>query len=219
VGATLAQVAEERLPRVARDHVQMDRETWDERYRGKELIWTAQPNRFMAAEIAGLPPGRALDLGAGEGRNAVWLAEQGWEVTAVDFSEVGLAKGAELAARRGVSVNWVAADLRDYRPPSRAFDLVVVIYIHLPVSERRQMLAAASAAVAPGGELLVLGHDATNIEHGYGGPQIPEILFTPDDVAGELPGLEIRRSERVKREVETEDGVREAIDAYVRALR
>src|SRR4051812_27791396 len=101
----------------------MDREAWDKRYEGKDLIWTAHPNRFMAAEIAGLPPGRALDLGAGEGRNAVWLAEQGWEATAVDFSEVGLAKGAELAARRGVSVTWVAADLRDYQPPPHAFDL------------------------------------------------------------------------------------------------
>jgi SAM-dependent methyltransferase len=204
---------------VTRDHAQIDREAWDKRYEGKELIWTAQPNRFMAAETAALPPGRALDLGAGEGRNAVWLAEHGWDVTAVDFSEVGLSKGAELAARRGVRVNWVAADLRDYRPPPRAFDLVVVIYIHLPASERREMLAAASASVTPSGELLVLGHDVTNIAHGYGGPQIPEILFTPDEVAAELPGLEINVSERVKRQVETEDGVREAIDAYVRARR
>jgi 2-polyprenyl-3-methyl-5-hydroxy-6-metoxy-1,4-benzoquinol methylase len=197
----------------------MDREAWNRRYEGEDLIWTAQPNRFMAGEVAGLSPGRALDLGAGEGRNAVWLAEQGWDTTAVDFSEVGLAKGEELAARRGVRVKWVQADLRDYEPPAGAFDLVVVVYIHLPADERRGMLAAAASAVAPGGALLVLGHDSSNIEHGYGGPQDPTILFTAEEVAEELDGLEIERAEPVIRRVETPEGEVEAIDAFVRARR
>ena len=82
----------------------MDEAGWDERYAAAELIWTAEPNRFVVAELTGLPPGRALDLGAGEGRNAIWLAEQGWDVTAVDFSAVGLDKGRAVAARRGVRI-------------------------------------------------------------------------------------------------------------------
>jgi SAM-dependent methyltransferase len=197
----------------------MDRESWNRRYEGKELFWTAEPNRFLAAQAAGLTPGRALDVGAGEGRNAVWLAEQGWEVTAVDFAEVGLAKGEELAARRGVRVEWVQADLRDYEPPAGVFDLVVVVYIHLPAEQRRAMHAAAASALAPGGVLLVLGHDSSNIEHGYGGPQDPTILFTAEEVAADLPGLEIERAEPVIRRVETPEGEVEAIDAFVRARR
>ena len=196
----------------------MDREAWNRRYEGSELIWTAQPNRFLAAEVAGLSPGRALDLGSGEGRNAVWLAENGWEVTAVDFSEVGLAKAAKLADERGVFVSWVLADLRDHLPPAGAFDLTVVLYVHLPAAERRRMLAAAAASVAPGGALLVVGHDTSNIEEGYGGPQDPAILFTPEDVAGELPELEIERAERVRRSATSPEGEEmEAIDALVRA--
>jgi SAM-dependent methyltransferase len=202
-----------------RDHARMDRDSWNARYEGKELVWTAQPNRLVAAQVAGLPPGRALDLGAGEGRNAVWLAEQGWEVTAVDFSEVGLAKGADLADRRGVGLEWVVADLREFKPPAAAFDLVMLIYIHLQAADRGAMHAAAASAVAPGGALLVLGHDLSNIEHGYGGPQDPSILFAPDEVAQELPGLEIQRAERVMRSVDTDDGEVEAIDAFVRAVR
>jgi SAM-dependent methyltransferase len=91
----------------------VDREDWNRRYAGAEFMWTADPNRFLAAEVAELPPGRALDLACGEGRNAVWLAEHGWEVTGVDFSEAGLGKGAKLAEERQVSVDWMLADLLD----------------------------------------------------------------------------------------------------------
>lgn len=195
----------------------MDRESWNRRYEGRELIWTAEPNRFLAAEAADLSPGRALDLGSGEGRNAVWLAEQGWEVTAVDFSDVGLAKGEKLAEERGVQVTWVLADLREHLPPADAFDLTAALYVHLPATERRRVLARAATSVAPGSALIVVGHDTSNIEEGYGGPQDPTILFTPEDVAGELPGLEIERADRVRRKVSTPEGEVEAIDALVRA--
>ena len=146
----------------------MDREGWNRRYEARELIWSATANRFLVEEAAGLVPGRALDLGAGEGRNAVWLAEQGWEVTAVDFSEVGLAKGGRLAGERGVRARWVAADLREYDPEADAFELVALLYLHLPADDRRHVLAAASAAVAPGGVLLVIGHHTSNIAEGCG---------------------------------------------------
>ena len=92
----------------------MDCRSWDARYETVGLVWTAEPNRLLVAEVTGLPAGRALDLGAGEGRNAVWLAEQGWQVTAVDYSRVGIDKGRALAAQRGVEVDWVVADVLEW---------------------------------------------------------------------------------------------------------
>jgi SAM-dependent methyltransferase len=200
----------------------MDREAWNQRYADTELVWSAEANRFLVQEVADLPPGRALDLGAGEGRNAIWLAERGWRVTAVDFSGVGLQKARRLAEGRGVEVNWIEADLRSYSPARGAFDLVVLVYIHLPGEERRALVRRAADAVAAGGALLVLGHDRSNIEEGYGGPQDPTILFSPDDISDDLAGIEelrVVRADRVMRPVMTDDGERNAIDALVRAER
>ena len=115
----------------------MDRNAWDERYAGDELVWSAQPNRFLVAEVETLPPGRALDLACGEGRNAVWLAERGWDVTGVDFSNVGLDKARRLAEARGVSAQWEVADVTEYTPAPESFDLVIVMYLHLPEASRR----------------------------------------------------------------------------------
>ena len=209
----------ERGPAVPPSCNPMDSEAWNRRYEGRELIWTAEANRFLAAEAGGLPPGRALDLGAGEGRNAVWLAERGWDVTAVDFSAVGLEKGERLARERGAHVSWVVADLREHVPPAGAFDLVVLLYLHLPARDRAGLLARAADSVAPAGLMLVVGHDSSNIADGHGGPQDPAILFTPEEVAAELPRLEVERAERVRRAVETPEGRVEAIDALVRARR
>ena len=198
----------------------MERDEWDQRYEGSEMLWTAEANRFLVAEVEGMPVGRALDVGAGEGRNAVWLAEQGWEVTAVDFSEVGLAKGRQLAEARGVEVDWVAADLRTYRPAEASFDLVIVLYLHLPPAQRRRVHATVARALAPAGTLLVVGHDSTNIARGYGGPQDPDILFSPEDVVADLSevaGVSVARAHRVTRPVSTDGGERMAIDALVRA--
>ena len=161
------------------------REDWDARYAQKELLWTAQPNRLFAAEVAGIEPGRALDVACGEGRNAVWLAEQGWRVTGVDFSEVALGKAAELARARGVEVEWVAADVLAHEPPPGAFDLVAVLYLQLPHDELARALRRAARAVAPGGALIVLGHDTRNLTDGYGGPRDASVLFTPADVVAE----------------------------------
>ncbi len=199
----------------------MKSEDWDRRYSGSELIWTAQPNRFLVAETTGLTPGRALDLACGEGRNAVWLAEQGWSVTGVDFSGVALAKAAQLAAARGVAVEWVEADLLGYEPEPAAYDLVVVLYLQIPAAGRSTVLRNAAAAVAPGGELLVVAHDSSNLEHGYGGPRDAAVLYGSDDVAGDLEptDLEPERAEVVRRPVETSAGERIALDLLVRARR
>ena len=197
----------------------MEREDWDRRYEGSEPLWPATPNRFLVSEVDGLGPGAALDVGCGEGRNAVWLAERGWQVTGVDFSPVALDKARRLAEARGTSVEWVQADLRSYQPVEGVYDLVVVLYLHLPAAERRRVHAGLARALRGGGVLLVVGHDLTNLTEGYGGPQDASVLFTPDDVASELGQLRVERAERVERPVSTDDGERRAIDALVRAVR
>ena len=199
----------------------MDSASWDRRYEGRELVWTAEPNRFLVAETETIAPGRAIDLACGEGRNAIWLAERGWQAVGADFSEVGLRKARELANRRGVNVEWVAADLLDYRPDPRAFDLVLAFYLQVPAAERRPILHAAAEAVAPGGTFLLVAHDSSNLQHGHGGPQDPAVLYTADDVVDDLAdaGLNVERAERVERPVQTPDGERIALDALVRAHR
>jgi len=198
----------------------VDQHEWDELYASTELVWTAEANRFVAGELADLPPGRALDLGTGEGRNAIWLAERGWQVTAVDFSAAGLAKAARLAGSRGVTgVRWVEADLRKYQPGPAAYDLVLVAYVHLLPDEFAALLRMAASALAPGGTLLVVGHDADNIAHGHGGPPDPRVLYRARDVVAALPGLAIDRAGQARRPVPTGDGERVAIDTVVRAQR
>ncbi|GAA2502618.1 hypothetical protein GCM10010406_43930 [Streptomyces thermolineatus] len=206
--------------------VDVDSREWDERYASRELVWGAEPNRWVVREAEDLEPGRALDLAAGEGRNTLWLADRGWRVTAVDFSRTALDRGRRLAAglpaEAAGRIDWVHADVCDHEPEDRAFDLVAVVYLHLPADRRRAVLRRAAGAVAPGGALLVVGHDTTNLTEGVGGPQDPDVLFTPDDVLADLAdsGLEAVRAERVHRPVETADGgTARAVDALVRLRR
>jgi SAM-dependent methyltransferase len=192
---------------------------WDRRYAGAEMVWTAEPNRFVVDELQDLAPGRALDIAAGEGRNAVWLAARGWQVTAVDFSAAGLDKGRHLAQARGVAVDWVHADVRDYQPEAGSFQLVLVAYLQLREAELDGVLRQAMTALAPGGVVLVVGHDVTNLREGTGGPPDPAVLYTPESITRSLRGLTVLRAERVRRPVATADGRREAVDTLVRAIR
>jgi SAM-dependent methyltransferase len=194
---------------------------WDRRYAGSGLLWTAKPNRFLVAEASELPAGRALDLATGEGRNALWLAEQGWQVVGVDFSRVGLEKAQQLAVDRGIEVEWLQTDLLDYRPEPRAFDLVLVFYLQVPQEDRQPILSAAATAVARGGTLLLVAHDKRNLEQGHGGPKDVSVLYTPQDVVRDLEGrgLQIERAAVVERPVDTPEGQRIALDALVRARR
>lgn len=199
----------------------MNRDDWNRRYAGEELVWTAQANRFLVAEASGLTPGRALDVACGEGRNAVWLAERGWRITGVDFSDVAIEKARGLATARGVEGEWIAADLLDYRPEPLAFELVLVFYLQLPADLRRPILRAAAGAVAPGGTFLLVAHDSDNLADGYGGPQDPRVLYTAADVVADLDGsgLQVERADRVERTVETAEGERIALDALARLAR
>jgi len=197
----------------------MTAETWDERYRDSDLVWSSGPNQFVEAELADLPPGRALDLGAGEGRNAIWLARRGWQVTAVDFSQAGLDKGRTLAG--DLPVAWVCADATTWSGDG-SYDVCVLAYLQLAGEERRAAVRHAFASVRVGGTLLLVAHDATNLTEGVGGPQDPEVLMTAEEVLGDLDGerFDVERAERVVREVPQPDGsTRTAYDALVRVVR
>ena len=200
-----------------------DATSWDERYRGAEFVWRTEPNRFLPGAVEGLAPGRTLDLACGEGRNAVWLATQGWEATGVDFSQVGLDKAARLATSNDVDVRWIRADATSWQP-DELYNLVVVFYLQVPEAERRAAFTVAARALAPGGTLLIVGHDLDNLTGGIGGPQNPAVLYTPDDVRDDLTAagvadLVVDRAERVERPVDTDSGARVAIDCLVRAHR
>ncbi|HEX6310142.1 MAG TPA: class I SAM-dependent methyltransferase [Acidimicrobiia bacterium] len=197
----------------------VDAEAWDARYAATDLLWSAEPNRFVVAEVEGLAPGRAVDLAAGEARNAIWLAERGWAVTAIDYSAVALERAARLAEARGVSVELVQADVTTYALEARAYDLVLVAYLQTAERPRAMWLHRAVEAVAPGGTLLVIGHDRSNLDGGYGGPQDPAVLATPDEIAAAMDGLDVVKAELVHRVVETAEGDRVAIDHVVRARR
>jgi ubiquinone/menaquinone biosynthesis C-methylase UbiE len=196
----------------------MDAEAWDERYAATELIWSAGPNQFVEAECADLTPGRALDLAAGEGRNALWLARNGWTVTAVDFSRVALEKGREVAG--DVDVEWVVGDALAWSRDA-AYDLAIVAYLQLVADERGEAVRNAFTSLAPGGTLLVIAHDSSNLTEGHGGPQDAAVLYTAEDVLADLDGasFDVVRATRVERRVETEDGPATALDSLVRLVR
>ena len=198
----------------------MDARDWDQRWLDKRLHAHGEASPVVLAALEGLAPGRALDLGCGSGRHAVWLAERGWQVTGVDFSSEALRQARERAAELAVDVDWIEADLVNYAPSEVAFELVLLAYLHVPAHERRAILAKAEAAITRGGTLLLVGHDLTNIGTGAPGPTSPSVLYTPADIVPELPRLVVARAEQVRRSVELEDGsTAEAVDALVLATR
>jgi SAM-dependent methyltransferase len=198
----------------------MDRNAWNQRYRAVDLVWGAEPNRFVA-EVLGArePAGRALDLACGEGRNAIWLAQRGWSVTAVDYSAVAIGRARELAEAEGVAVEWICDDITAWVPEPGAFALVLVSYLQVRRPDRERVLARAAAALAGGGELFMIGHALRNLAEGVGGPRDPAVLWDPGELAAEVgaAGLRVERCDEVLRPVETEDGPRRAIDVLVEA--
>jgi len=174
----------------------MDSDGWDERYAATELVWSSTPNQFVERELRDLPPGRALDLACGEGRNALWLAGRGWQVTAVDFSQVGLDKGRAVDP----TIEWVRADVTTWTPAA-SYDLAVVAYLQLPATERAAAARCAFDALAEGGTFLWVAHDSSNLTEGTGGPQDPAVLMTAEDVLGDLTGrgFTVEYADRVPR--------------------
>lgn len=205
----------------------MDAAAWDARYDTAELIWKGEPNQFLPPEVADLPKGTALDLACGEGRNAVWLASQGWTVTGVDFSPVGVAKAEKLATENSVTGTWIVGDATTWQPPAEGYDLVLVFYLQLPAAERRAAMRTAVRSLASGGTFLLVAHDLLNLSEGHGGPQDPAVLMTAEDVIDDLAAAELefgvelvtQKSGRVDRVVATPEGERTAIDTLVRVHR
>ncbi len=172
-------------------------ELWDERHAAREPIESIEADPTLTGLAAPMVPGRALDLAAGDGRNAIWLASRGWSVAAVDFSRVALQRAAASADKAGVTVDWIHADLLEWRPEPRSADLVLLMFLHLPVAERRAVLAAAAQAVAPGGRLLLVGHDRSNAGREVPGPKDPDLLYATDEVAADLAPLVVDEARRV----------------------
>ncbi len=174
---------------------------WDERHSHGDFEGEGpSPNLVLGASA--LPRGRALELACGSGTNAVWMASQGFDVTAVDWSAVGLENGRKKAEAAGVTVEWLQRDLFAWTPPERSYDLVAIVYLHLPTEERLPVYDAAAAAVAPGGRMLVVAHHPQNAAEGLGGPPADRML-TPEQITQGLlagdPTLEVERDEVVRR--------------------
>jgi len=200
------------------------RNKWNQRYSAREPIWSRGPNLNLVAEIEDLRPGRVLDLGTGEGRHAIWLASKNWQVTAVDFAERGLARGREAAAALDLDIDWICADVNRFKIPADAYDLVIILYLHIPAPELSALIHRAVASLSLNGHFLYIGHDLSNIEKGQGGPQDPAVLCHPEDIVTELPGFNILTAQVRQREIEDEPGHGKAIsgialDAVVHGIK
>jgi SAM-dependent methyltransferase len=197
---------------------------WEDRYTEHEQIWSGEPNPVLVDVSDGLQPGRALDLGCGEGGDAVWLAENGWEVTGVDISSTALAHAAALADERGVGsrVTWVAENLEEFEPAGD-YDLVFSFYLHTPVDfPRAEVLRRAAATLTEGAHLLVVGHEGlppwAEAHHGHQ----HQFLTAEQEIAAlNLPPEQWRTvlAEARPRELKGPEGQRAVIDDVVVLLR
>jgi len=186
---------------------------WDQRF--ADHGWSAVPDESLVELSVDLAPGTALDLGAGTGRNALWLARTGWDVTAVDASQVGLTMALEQARREGIPLRTLRADLLDFVPDVGGFDLVVVANIHLAPNERDAFFARCADAVAPGGYLYVTGHHVDAF--GLAGPPMRERLFDEDYFGTRFPGFTLEILER--RETRADSGDTDDVSVLVWARR
>ncbi len=200
----------------------MDASDWDARYAATDLVWSATPNQWVAELLGPLTPGRAVDIAAGEGRNAIWLAEQGWTVLATDFSAVAVERIRELAASRlGAAHGRLTAEVADATRPvpgeQAAYDVVLFSYLQLPAEAWTQALHRGIEAAAAGGRVLVIAHAESNLDGGWGGPQDPRVLHDPDDVVAQAAGtpVTVESAQLRTRVVETADGPRDALDTVV----
>ena len=185
---------------------------WDKRYQSVDRVWSIGPNLYVKDRLRGNSPGRGVDLAAGEGRNSVWLAEQGWSMTAIDFSEVAVAKG----IGQDSGIEFVVADVLDWEPTGE-FDLVLIAYLQVRENEFEKVVRRSVEWLSPGGEIFLVGHHTSNIERGWGGPRYIEVLWDVERIVDWIDGLTVVEAGVVRRPVETDDGPRFARDALVRA--
>jgi SAM-dependent methyltransferase len=200
-----------------------DEDYWNGRYGSRGNIWSGKPNPQLVAEASTVRPGRALDVGCGEGADAVWLAGLGWRVTGVDISSVALERASSHASGLKLAgfITWEHRDLLDWTPPAGSFDLVSAQFMHLPQADREPLFARLAGAVAPGGTLLLVGHSPSDAESGARRPHGAGLFFTSADVAASLDSAlwEVRVAEARPR-MDTGHGAPVAIhDEVLRALR
>jgi SAM-dependent methyltransferase len=190
---------------------------WNERYSAKEYAYGTEPNTFLAAHFAQLPKGRVLSLAEGEGRNAVFLAQQGYAVTAVDGSQVGLGKAQALAEAKGAAVDLVCADLADYALGVNAWDAIVSIFCPLPPAIRKALHRKVLAALKPGGVFLLEAYTPAQVKYGTGGGKSVEVMQTAASLRDELPGLNFLHLVELEREV-VEGTFHTGLGAVVQAI-
>lgn len=177
------------------------RDLWEERFSADGYLYGTEPNAFLRANVAALPSGTALCLAEGEGRNAVFLAECGHDVSSVDLTEAGVIKTRRLAAERGVRVDAAVGDLADFDLGRERWDLIVSSFAHLPSSVRRDLHRRVVTALKPGGMLLLEAYTPDQIGRGTGGPPTVELTMTLADLREELEPLEFVHAEELEREV------------------
>lgn len=193
-------------------------DAWNARFAGEAYVYGTRPNEFLAGVAPLLRPGaRVLNLGEGEGRNAVHLASLGHAVTAVDASAVGLAKARRLAAERGVAIETLVADLADFGIEPAAWDAVVLIFLHLPPPLRRQVHRAVVQGLRPGGLVLLEAYTPAQLALRTGGPPVPELLYTADELRRDFAGLVFDRLEELDRDV-TEGSLHTGRGAVVQGI-
>jgi len=190
----------------------VDASAWDERYRATDLLWSARPNVFVEDRLRDHSPGVGLDLASGEGRNAIWLAERGWQMTAVDFSGVAIERGRSMSDR----VTFIEADVLDWEP-GEMLDLVLIAYLQIEAEPLSDLVRKCVTWLSPGGELFMVGHDVSNLDEGVGGPQVPEILWDLDLILSWIEGLRVVEAGVVDRPVEVDGDILYARDTLVRA--
>lgn len=180
----------------------MSSEFWNQRYSGNALAYGHAPNEFLAQMADRLPrSGRALDIGAGEGRNALFLASRGLDVLAVDQSEIGMQKAQRLAQERGLTLRTQAVDLQDFDAEAGSLDLVTSIFVHLPAALRAAVHGRILGWLKPGGLFLLEAYAPEQIERNTGGPKEPGRLASLEAIMGELTGLEVMHRAALVRNV------------------
>jgi SAM-dependent methyltransferase len=210
-------------------HVLYTQEFWDERYGSADRVWSGDPNAQLVATVTDLPPvdasapATALDLGCGEGADAIWLASRGWQVTAIDMSPVALARGATQAAAAGVAdkITWMQADGLTWDPGSSRYDLVSAQFIHVPQPQLSLLHRGLASAVRPGGTLLIVGHHPSDLDTTIGRPNLPDLMFTAEQIATVLDPADwhIATSATAREAVDPDGNTITIRDAVLRATR
>ncbi|MDT7799693.1 MAG: hypothetical protein QOI78_3126 [Actinomycetota bacterium] len=168
----------------------LKQEFWEALYqRDEHRIWSGNVNRNLRDEVTGLKPGHALDLGCGEGGDAIWLAQQGWTVDGADISTLALARAEAAAKEQGVEVRWLHRDILDWQP-EETYDLISAQYMHLPPELRKNVFTAAAAAIRPGGSLLIVGHSPKAMREFDGQTPPQELFFEPEEIPAYLGDAE-----------------------------